>query len=59
MDFSHYSFTAFIVLLNILYLTNAYTSDGQYNEQQQEQRLRQQCREQPECQPAATPSSYS
>jgi hypothetical protein len=59
--FVPYSFTPAIILLGILYLINAYTSDGQYEEpqQQQGQQLGQQQREQPECQPAATPSVYS
>jgi hypothetical protein len=46
-------------LLGILYLINAYTSDGQHKEPQQQQRRGQQRREQPECQPVATPSTYS
>jgi hypothetical protein len=41
--------------LGILYLINAYTSDGQPKEPQQQQQWGQQWREQPECQPAATP----
>jgi hypothetical protein len=44
--------------LGILYLINAYTSDGQHKEpqqQQQQQQQGQQRREQPKCQPTATP----
>jgi hypothetical protein len=40
--------------LGILYLINAYTSDGQHKEPQQ-QEWGQQWREQPECQSVATP----
>jgi cytochrome c-type biogenesis protein CcmH/NrfF len=58
MDFFHYSFTPAIVLLGILYLVNAYTSDGQHKESQQQQRG-QQLGEQLECQSTATPSAYS
>jgi hypothetical protein len=32
MDFFYYSFALAIVLLGILYLTNAYTSDSQHKE---------------------------
>jgi hypothetical protein len=35
MDFFHYSLALAIVLLGILYLINAYTSDGQHKELQQ------------------------
>jgi hypothetical protein len=60
MDFFHYSFTPAIVLLSILYLINAYTSDGQHKEpQQQQQQWGQQLREQPECQSTTTPSTRS
>jgi hypothetical protein len=59
MDFPHYSFTPSIVLLDILYLNNDYTSDGQHTELQQQPCWGQQWEEQPECQPAATPSDYS
>jgi hypothetical protein len=50
--------------LGILYLINAYTSDGQHKEpqqqqQQQQQQRGQQWREQPECQPITTPFAYS
>jgi hypothetical protein len=43
--------------LGILYLINAYTSDGQYKElqQQQQQCWGQQWREQPECNPLPIP----
>jgi hypothetical protein len=54
-----YSFTPAIVLLGIIYLINAYTSDGHHKELQQQQQWGQQRREQPEYQPAATPSTYS
>jgi hypothetical protein len=57
MDFFHYSFAPAIVLSGILYLINAYTSDGQHKEPQQQ--WGQQWREQPECQSAITPSAYS
>jgi hypothetical protein len=54
-----YSFTPAIILLGILYLINAYTSDGHHEEpQQQQQQQEQQRGEQPECQPTATPSAY-
>jgi hypothetical protein len=56
--FIPYFFTPAIVLLGILYLINAYTSDDHHKELQQQQRGQQQ-REQPECQPAATPSACS
>jgi hypothetical protein len=49
--------------LGILYLINAYTSNGQHKEpqqqQQQQQQWWQQRREQPKCQPTTTPSAYS
>jgi hypothetical protein len=35
--FYHYSFAPTIILLGILYLINAYTSDGQHKELQQQQ----------------------
>jgi hypothetical protein len=55
-----YSFTPAIILLGILYLINAYTSDGQHQEPQQQQQQREQQRgEQPGCQPATTPTAYS
>jgi hypothetical protein len=57
--FIPYSFTPAIVPLGILYLINAYTSDGQHKEPQQQQQQGQQRREQPECEPAATLSVYS
>jgi hypothetical protein len=41
--------------LGILYLINAYTSNGQHKEPQEQQQRRQQWRKQPECQSAATP----
>jgi hypothetical protein len=53
--FFHYSFAPVVVLLGILYLIDAYTSDGQHKELQQQQ----QWGEQPECQSATTPSTYS
>jgi hypothetical protein len=54
--FTPYPVTPAIVPFGILYLINAYTSDGQHKEpQQQQQQWGQQRREQPECQPAATP----
>jgi hypothetical protein len=49
--------------LGILYLSNAYTSDGQHKEpqkqQQQQQQRGQQWREQLECQSTTTPAAYS
>jgi hypothetical protein len=56
--FIPYSFTPAIVLLGILYLVNAYTSDGQHKELQQQQQRGQQQREQLECQAIATTSAY-
>jgi hypothetical protein len=58
--FFHYSFAPPIALLGILYLIDAYTSDGQHKEPpQQQQQHGQQWREQLECQSVATPSAYS
>jgi hypothetical protein len=46
-----------MILLGILYLIDAYTSDGKHKESQQQQQQGQQCGEQPECQ--STTSAYS
>jgi hypothetical protein len=45
--------------LGILYLSNAYTSDGQHKEPQQQQSWGEHWGEQTECQPATTTSTYS
>jgi hypothetical protein len=59
MDIFHYSFAPGIILLGILYLINAYTSNGQHREPQQQQQWGQRWGEQTECQSVATPSAYS
>jgi hypothetical protein len=51
--FIPYSFTPAVIPLGVLYLINAYTSDGQHKEPQQQRQRGQQRTEQPECQPAA------
>jgi hypothetical protein len=58
MNFFHYSFAPAIILLGILYLISAYTSDSQHKKPQQ-QRWGQQWGGQPECQSTVTPSAYS
>jgi hypothetical protein len=55
----HYSFAPAVILLGIVYLINAYTSDGQHKELQQQQQRGQQWEEHLECQSTATPSAYS
>jgi hypothetical protein len=46
-----------LFFLGILYLINAYTSDGQHKEPQQQQHCEQQWGEQPGCQPTTTSST--
>jgi hypothetical protein len=59
MDFSTIPLPLLLFFLGILYLINAYTSDGQHKEPQQQQRRGQQWGEQLERQPATTHSTYS